>query len=139
MTDLREDEDTDADEDWFVMIMSKTTSCDRCVLCGLYTYPECSGYVSPEGYICYISATTKLDRHYKPYITYIVMFLEKWKFNTKMINEINLFLIWFVSSSSYYNNICILLINQIDRWPDQRIVLYVTTHIYVRSLCSCCR
>uniref|UniRef100_A0A2A4J4D1 Ig-like domain-containing protein n=1 Tax=Heliothis virescens TaxID=7102 RepID=A0A2A4J4D1_HELVI len=58
MTDLREDEDTDADDDY----ENKCIICDdygqnnelwyRCVLCGLWAHAECSGCDSPEGYIC---------------------------------------------------------------------------------------
>ncbi|KAL4719697.1 hypothetical protein ACJJTC_007886 [Scirpophaga incertulas] len=58
MTDLREDEDTDADNDY----VNKCIICDdygrdnelwyRCVLCGLWAHAECSGYDSPESYIC---------------------------------------------------------------------------------------
>ncbi|XP_046969743.1 uncharacterized protein LOC124537073 [Vanessa cardui] len=58
MTDLREDEDTDADGD----CENKCIICDdygqhnelwyRCVLCGLWAHAECSGCDSPEGYIC---------------------------------------------------------------------------------------
>lgn len=58
MADLREEEDTDADED----LENKCIICDdygqnnelwyRCVLCGLWAHAECSGYDSPEGYIC---------------------------------------------------------------------------------------
>ncbi|KAF9415909.1 hypothetical protein HW555_006541 [Spodoptera exigua] len=57
MTDLHEDEDTDADEDY----ENKCLICNdygrdnelwyRGVLCGVW-HSECSGYDYPEGFIC---------------------------------------------------------------------------------------
>ncbi|XP_045449135.1 uncharacterized protein LOC123657659 [Melitaea cinxia] len=57
MADVRDDDDTDVED-----LENKCMLCDdygrnnelwyRCVQCGLWAHAECSGYESPEGYVC---------------------------------------------------------------------------------------